>query len=135
MLSIFQNWHSTCNRNVYGHFALHKHLFRTLLHKQQRWYVAVAFRHSCLTVFAWRRVVLRFSTRNNCCEFLAFYGVTTQSVIQSFLKAPVCGASLSNTQRDIFKKYSKPCSGLPKKLQIHQKLRVKNFYDFNTVFS
>ena len=23
-------------------------------------YVAVAFRHSCLTVFAWRRVVLRF---------------------------------------------------------------------------
>ena len=25
-----------------------------------------------------------FSNRNNCCEFLAFYGVITQSVIQSF---------------------------------------------------
>ena len=61
-----------------------------------RWYVAVAFRHSCLTVFAWRRVVLRFSTQNNCCEFLAFYGVNTQSVIESFLKTPVCGASLSH---------------------------------------
>ena len=28
-------------------------------------------------------------------EFLAFYGVIIQSVIQSFLKTPVCGASLS----------------------------------------
>ena len=27
---------------------------------------------------------------------LAFYGVNTQSVIQSFLKTPVCGASLSH---------------------------------------
>ena len=36
-----------------------------------------------------------FSTRNNCCEFLAFYGVITQSDIQSFLKTPVCGTSLS----------------------------------------
>ena len=50
----------------------------------QRLYVAVTFRHSCLPVFAWRRVMLRFSTRNNCCEFLAFYAVNTQSVIQSF---------------------------------------------------
>ena len=30
------------------------------------------------------------------CESLAFYGVNTQSVIQSFLKTPVCGASLSH---------------------------------------
>ena len=29
------------------------------------------------------------------CKFLAFYGVITQSVIQSFLKTAVCGASLS----------------------------------------
>ena len=29
-------------------------------------------------------------------EFLAFYGVITKSVIQSFLKMPVCGASLSD---------------------------------------
>ena len=36
-----------------------------------------------------------FSTLNSCCEFLAFYGVITQSVIQSFLKTPVCGASFS----------------------------------------
>ena len=49
-------------------------------------YVAVAFRHSCLTFFAWRRVVLSFSTRNNCCEFLAFYGVNTQNVFQSLLR-------------------------------------------------
>ena len=27
-----------------------------------------------------------FSTRNNCCKFLAFYGVITQSVIQSLLQ-------------------------------------------------
>ena len=32
-----------------------------------------------------------FLTRNNCCEFLASYGVIIQSVIQSFLKVPVCG--------------------------------------------
>ena len=59
--------------------------------------VAVTFRQSRLPVFAWRRVMLHFSTRNNCCEFLAFYGVNTQSVVQSFLKTPVCGASLSVT--------------------------------------
>ena len=37
-----------------------------------------------------------FLTWNNCCEFLAFYGDITQSVIQSFLKTSVCGASLSH---------------------------------------
>ena len=36
-----------------------------------------------------------FSTQNNCCEFLASYGVVIQSVTQSFLKAPVGGASLT----------------------------------------
>ena len=36
-----------------------------------------------------------FSTRNNCCEFLASYGIIIQSVIQSYLKTPACGASLS----------------------------------------
>ena len=35
-------------------------------------------------------------TRNNCCEFLASYGVIVQSVNQSFLKTPVCGASLTD---------------------------------------
>ena len=31
-------------------------------------------------------------------EFLATYGVIIQSVIQSFLKTPVCGASLSGIE-------------------------------------
>ena len=33
-----------------------------------------------------------FLTRNNCCESLASYDVIIQSVFQSYLKAPVCGA-------------------------------------------
>ena len=36
-----------------------------------------------------------FSTRHNCCEFLASYSVIIQRVIQSYLKTPVCGTSLS----------------------------------------
>ena len=36
-----------------------------------------------------------FSTQNNCCELLASYGVIIQSAIQSYLKTPICGASLS----------------------------------------
>ena len=47
-----------------------------------------------------------FSTRNNCCEFLAFYGVVTQSVTQSFLKTPVCGASLSCPCAALLEHYS-----------------------------
>ena len=43
------------------------------------------------------RVVLHFSTRNNCCGFLGFHGVIIQSVIQSVLKTAVCGASLSHS--------------------------------------
>ena len=38
-----------------------------------------------------------FLTRNNCCQFLAFYGTVIQSAIQSHLKTLVCGASLSYT--------------------------------------
>ena len=45
-------------------------------------YIAVTFWHSFLPVFAWRRVVLHFFDKNNCCEFLAFYGVITESVVQ-----------------------------------------------------
>ena len=40
------------------------------------------------------------STRSNCCEFLASYGVIIQNVTQSFLKRTVCGASL--TRSNIF---------------------------------
>ena len=58
-------------------------------------YVAVIFRHSCLPVFTWWRFVLCIFDQNNCCEFLASYGVIIQSVIQSYLKMSVCGASLS----------------------------------------
>ena len=36
-----------------------------------------------------------FSTRNKCCEILASYGITNQCVIQSYLKSPDCGASMS----------------------------------------
>ena len=57
-------------------------------------YVAVIFRHSCLPVFAWKKVVLRFSPRSNCSEFLVSYGVTFQSVIKSFFKTPVFDALL-----------------------------------------
>ena len=57
---------------------------------------AKTVKHECRNAIATTLLLLlRFSTRNNCCEFLAFYGVTTQSVIQSFYKTPVCGASLS----------------------------------------
>ena len=43
-----------------------------------------------------------FSTRNNCCEILASYGVIIQSVIQPFLKTPVSGASLSHSCLTVF---------------------------------
>ena len=43
-----------------------------------------------------------FSTRNNCCEFLASYSVIIQSVTQSFLKTPVCGASLTYEAKEDF---------------------------------
>ena len=49
-------------------------------------FVDVSFRHSCLPVFAWGRVVLHIYTRNNYCEFLTTYGVNILSVIQSCLK-------------------------------------------------
>ena len=58
---------------------------RLLLHFGTRVYLFSPEEGSCYV----------FLTRNNCCEFLTFFGVITQSVIQSFLKTPVCGASLS----------------------------------------
>ena len=45
--------------------------------------VAILFRQSCLPVFAWRRIVLRFLNRNSCCEFLATDGVILQNDYQS----------------------------------------------------
>ena len=44
-----------------------------------------------------------FSTRNNCCKFLAFYGFITLIFIQSFLKMPVCSASLSQLTNSLQK--------------------------------
>ena len=35
-------------------------------------------------------------SHNNCCDFIAFYGVIFQNVIKLFLKTPVFGAPLSN---------------------------------------
>ena len=47
-------------------------------------YIAVIFRHSCLYVFTDEGSCYIFSTRNNSCEFLAFYGVILQSVIKPY---------------------------------------------------
>ena len=55
-----------------------------LLHFGTRAYLFSLYEGSCY----------RFSTRNNCWVFLASYGAIIQSVIQSFLKTAVCGASL-----------------------------------------
>ena len=56
-----------------------KHEFRNVVAEMHK-YVAVTFRHSCSP----EESCDVFSTRNNFCEFLASYGVTIQSVIQSF---------------------------------------------------
>ena len=48
-------------------------------------------KHECRNVTAMSYVAV---TRNNCCEFLAFHGITFQSVIKSFFKMPVFGALL-----------------------------------------
>ena len=48
-----------------------------------------------LTCFRLRRVVLHIFDPKQFCEFLASYGVIIQSVTQSFLKMPVCDASLT----------------------------------------
>ena len=45
-----------------------------------------------------------FFTRNNFCKFLASYGVIIQSVIQSYLKTSICGASLSYSSKCHWKK-------------------------------
>ena len=61
-----------------------------------------------------------FSTRNNCCEFFASYGVIIQSVAQSFLKTPVCGASLTYILvHFVMRKLFIPCIELPQKSGIH----------------
>ena len=98
-------------RNFVNPLSKHIHVFYSMV---WAWALTTRFHSSInntasmiLTVFAWRRVVLRFSTRNNCCEFLAFYGVITQSVLQSFLKTPVCGASLSHCIISSFSAYKK----------------------------
>ena len=47
-------------------------------------YIAVIFRHSCLPIFAWQGSFYVFSTRNNCSEFLASYGVILKSDFQPY---------------------------------------------------
>ena len=44
-----------------------------------------------------------FSTRNNCCEFLASDGVISQSVIKPFFKPLVFGASLTSNIDLVYK--------------------------------
>ena len=48
-----------------------------------------------LTCFRLTKGRYFFSTRNNCCEFLASYGAILQSDIQPYFKTPVCGATFS----------------------------------------
>ena len=47
--------------------------------------ITISLLHLCLSV-SWRKVVLRFSDPNNCCEFLASTGVNLQDVHQQFFK-------------------------------------------------
>ena len=64
-------------------------------HDPSSTYVAVIFWHSCIPFSPGEWSWYIFSTRNNYCQFLASYGVIIQTFIQSFLKTPLCGASLS----------------------------------------
>ena len=48
--------------------------------------VAVIFQHSCFPVFPDEGSCYVFLAENNCCEFLAFYGLFFQSVINHFSK-------------------------------------------------
>ena len=54
--------------------------------------VAVIFRLLCFRLTKGRATYFRSET---IFEFLAPYSVVIRSVIQSFLKTPICGASLS----------------------------------------
>ena len=61
---------------------------------------AKIFKHECQNITeAYSRLkksrAIFFSTRNNCCEFPAYYGVIFQSDFQSYFKTPVFCASLS----------------------------------------
>ena len=55
-------------------------------------YVAVTFRHSCLPVFAWRRVVLHFFDPKQLLRVSCILWCNFQSDFQPYFKTPVCGA-------------------------------------------
>ena len=62
------------------------------------WYVGTLLLHFDTRVYLFspdKGSSYVFLTRNNCCEFLASYGVIFQSVIKSYFKTPVFGARLS----------------------------------------
>ena len=47
--------------------------------------------HSCLPIFAWRKVLLRFSTRNNGYECLASDGIHLQGIyLPWWISLPIC---------------------------------------------
>ena len=63
--------------------------------------IVASFLHLMVILIPDKWSCYEFSTRNNCCEFLAFYGVIVQSVIQSYLKMLVRGASSSYLNQQI----------------------------------
>ena len=75
-------------KNIYNTFkSCHCIWFCTLmLHFGTRAYLFSPEEGSCYV----------FSTRNNCCKFLASDGVIFQSVIKLFFKTPVFGAPLTS---------------------------------------
>ena len=50
--------------------------------------------------------MLRFSTRNNCCEFLAFYGVNSQSVIPSITRHVTADLPRGGLNHELQNRYS-----------------------------
>ena len=65
-------------------YSINHQLLLQLLHFGTRAYLFSPKEGSCYV----------FSTRNNCCEFLATDGVIFQSVTKPFFKTPVFGAPL-----------------------------------------
>ena len=71
--------------------------------KKKNLYWVAFWQHTLLLYFGTRAYLFSsdegscyvFCTRNNCCVFLASYGVIILSVIQLYLKTPVFGDSLS----------------------------------------
>ena len=65
------------------------------LFRVEKTYVAVTFRTRAYLFSPEEGSCYICSTRNNCCKFLASYGVILPSNSQTYFKTPVCGAPFS----------------------------------------